>query len=921
MGSVVSMLKRKKNTKNIFTKAKNSIIRNINSNKGFIDVWDGSKIQGWYLGDIDGVAELYLDDIKYAEIKRTVYRKDLIDAKVSECPNSGFEFDLDINELRAKKCSMISIRVDGKQLVHSPKNVLAPKLRGHIDHVDENNIVGWLCDESYPNVNLLLDIYINDEKVTTIKCDTARYDLLEAGISNYKCGFSLSLSNVIDKTKINIIKFKIYKTDISAFDEVIIQSNSSKILSLVTLQNKIRTLAHGEIKNEMVWINKEVIPYLIDGLRKETVSIPDSKDLILDRTESVETDVIIPVYKGIEETINCIESVFEVSCELKFNVIVINDCSPEPELTLSLRKLAKKLPFILLENEQNLGFVQTVNRGMRVNSNHDVLLLNSDTVVTDYWLDRIVSTAYSDTTIGTVTPFSNNATICSYPKFCVDNDLPKSVSLSELSECVSNNNGVIELPTAHGFSMFIKRNTLKEVGLFDDQKWGKGYAEENDFSLRAARLGWRNVMATNAFVHHLGSVSFAEDSSAFIAKNLEKLNGIYPDYSQSVESFIKRDPIRPYRNNIAVSLMKKEVETQSQLVEEYKGSYVFVSLTIGGGTEVATNELSRIHLDNNRCVFMLVCPKPNVWELRSQTDNSVAQFHLPQDREKLLDVLKELKVAKFHIHHTIEFDKTIWSLPGELGVSYDVTLHDYYSVCPRVNLVDDTDYYCGEPGEEACNRCIKRNGVHSSSYLKFYDFDNDIRNWREFFRDRLLNAESVITPSYDTKERVNKYFNLNNIRAEYHPEPEWNYIPNTIKEDVKVINVAFLGAVGIHKGLNVLKECAEYAYKFDLPIKFTVIGYTSDDDYFKQLPNVHITGKYDRENLSDLMVSNRVHVAALFSVWPETYSYTLSEAMRNNVLIATFDLGAVVERCSEAIVFDLNESPKEILHGILSRVK
>ncbi len=87
---------------------------------------------------------------------------------------------------------------------------------------------------------------------------------------------------------------------------------------------------------------------------------------------------------------------------------------------------------------------------------------------------------------------------------------------------------------------------------------------------------------------------------------------------------------------------------------------------------------------------MLVSPKPGVWELRSQVDNSVCEYHLPKDREWLVKDLKKLKVDKFHIHHTLQFDESIWSLPEELNVGYDVTLHDYYFICPRVNLIDET---------------------------------------------------------------------------------------------------------------------------------------------------------------------------------------------------------------------------------------
>jgi len=55
---------------------------------------------------------------------------------------------------------------------------------------------------------------------------------------------------------------------------------------------------------------------------------------------------------------------------------------------------------------------------------NDVVLLNSDTVVTSGWLEKLRRCADSDPRIGTITPFSNNAEICSFPKFCHNNTLP-----------------------------------------------------------------------------------------------------------------------------------------------------------------------------------------------------------------------------------------------------------------------------------------------------------------------------------------------------------------------------------------------------------------------------------------------------------------------------------------------------------------
>src|SRR5210317_304036 len=101
-------------------------------------------------------------------------------------------------------------------------------------------------------------------------------------------------------------------------------------------------------------------------------------------------DVIIPVYRGLEETRRCLESVLATIDPAWARVVVINDGSPEPAIGQFLRELAAAHPgLVLLENEQNLGFVATVNRGMQYDIERDVLLLNSDVEVANDWLHRM----------------------------------------------------------------------------------------------------------------------------------------------------------------------------------------------------------------------------------------------------------------------------------------------------------------------------------------------------------------------------------------------------------------------------------------------------------------------------------------------------------------------------------------------------
>src|SRR5439155_2396270 len=199
-------------------------------------------------------------------------------------------------------------------------------------------------------------------------------------------------------------------------------------------------------------------------------------------------DVIVPVYGQYAETLSCLHSVLTAPQTTPHEVIVIDDAGPDRALASALDELAARRLITLIRNDRNLGFVASVNRGMALHRGRDVLLLNSDTVVHADWLDRLRRAAHADGAIGTVTPLSNNATICSYPHFVQDNNMLLDVDDPQLDrEAARVNAGVaIDIPTAVGFCVYIRRDCLDQVGPFDAERFGRGYGEENDFCLRAS---------------------------------------------------------------------------------------------------------------------------------------------------------------------------------------------------------------------------------------------------------------------------------------------------------------------------------------------------------------------------------------------------------------------------------------------------
>ena len=273
-------------------------------------------------------------------------------------------------------------------------------------------------------------------------------------------------------------------------------------------------------------------------------------------SENITVDVIVPVYRDLSLTRQCIQSVLSASQATRYELVVVDDCSPETDLKGYLASL-RDLPFVtLIENERNLGFAASVNVGMSLHPERDVVLLNSDPEVANDWLDRLRACALSRREIGTVTPFSNNATICSYPDFCRENDLPPGVVLADLDRIFRRVNAgkAVTIPTAVGFCMYIKRACLDAVGLFDAGRFENGYGEENDFSMHAENKGWSNVLCADTFVFHKGGASFQAGRAELQSRAGEVLRAIHPDYDEKVRRFIMRDPVGELRQAVDIEL-------------------------------------------------------------------------------------------------------------------------------------------------------------------------------------------------------------------------------------------------------------------------------------------------------------------------------------------------------------------------------
>jgi glycosyltransferase involved in cell wall biosynthesis/SAM-dependent methyltransferase len=426
--------------------------------------------------------------------------------------------------------------------------------------------------------------------------------------------------------------------------------------------------------------------------------------------------------------------------------------------------------------------------------------------------------------------------------------------------------------------MYIRRQCLDETGLFDADAFGKGYGEENDFCLRATAKGWKHKLACDVFVYHAGSVSFGEATARQQAA-MRVLLARHPRYSALVRQHVEADPANAYR--IAV--------TSHRIRNSGKRVFLAVTHQLGGGVAQHIDELTQL---TAATVIWLTLTPVSSSSCTLECSRSGYRFTLmlrgAAEHELLTSVVRACGAERIHIHHLLGHGAGMDRMVQDLALPYDFTVHDYYAICPQINLSDEHGKYCGEPDEASCNRCLARRPKAEAL---------DISSWRAKHA-WLLQADRVIAPSVDAADRMTRYFPQARVLAAAHPTPSLPVAvePRPLASGER-LRVAVLGVMAIHKGLELLEQCAESAARSGLPLAFSLVG--SVEGSGEAGDALTQTGRYRLDDLPALLERVAPHIVWFPARWPETFSYTLSSCLDLGLPVAAHDLGAFPSRVAD----------------------
>jgi GT2 family glycosyltransferase/glycosyltransferase involved in cell wall biosynthesis len=255
-----------------------------------------------------------------------------------------------------------------------------------------------------------------------------------------------------------------------------------------------------------------------------------------------------------------------------------------------------------------------------------------------------------------------------------------------------------------------------------------------------------------------------------------------------------------------------------------------------------------------------------------------------------------LAPAFIHIHHLIDLPDGLDRFVRASGIPYYVTLHDYFYLCPRVTLLDDGGRYSGLPDARGCNNCLRRGGAHRDMDHTYKHVWPDITRWRDKWHDLLNGACAVIAPDQAVADLYGRSFTGLPLAVRPHQGPAEATVrtePRTLPGEIRV---ALIGGLMAHKGVDAVLAMMRWAEKYDPTLRFILIGYSDQRETLRAFANFEDHGPYDAGDLSAKLAAAGCHVALFLSPWPETYSYTLSEALRHGLTPVVSDLGAPARR-------------------------
>ena len=528
-----------------------------------------------------------------------------------------------------------------------------------------------------------------------------------------------------------------------------------------------------------------------------------------------------------------------------------------------------------------------------------MVLLNSDTVVTAGWLDRLADAA-DEPDVATVTPLTSSGSICTLPRPVIDafdlyGDEPR---IDECAEFVARHSAAVrpEVITGVGFCMYVTRGALDRCGIFDEEAFGRGYGEEVDFCLRATRHGYRHLVEDTTYVHHHGAASFAEERTRRIVAASLVIHKRYPTFPEDNKRERAHEPLAVSFASLEIGLSERDSSRPHvlQLLHSPPGAL--------GGTEKHVAAL--LNALSDKFDFSVLHPVKSGFLLRTMWrrpdgTNAELEFQLPgaaRRVEATLDaeaaaalemVLDWFDFDAVHIQNLIGYSLA----PLDVLASFDgpvvCSVRDLFLACPNHSLLYRNQQACGIPEDLSyCARCLP-----VTTHLDV----EELVEFRDTLASELDSVDAWVFATQSAADYLLRAYDIHPDRIQIITHgaviPTVRHQP--VDDDLilhEPLRIAFVGRGWSKKGLHTVNHLAD-----------RLAGTAIEIHHFGELVEpasveVRVHGTYDNQFLPDLLRLAGIHVVLLPGHYAETFGHVMTESLIAGIPVIGATYGALGER-------------------------
>lgn len=809
----------------------------------------------------------------------------------------------------------------------------AANWHGSIDGFDVKVVTGWAMRDGTAD-SQRIDVYLNGKCIRrAVNASLFRPDVKAAGFGSGMYGFSLPVpSSALDQDILafslrdpadgSVFAFRFYRFDPGEIDyEASVSITASTISINCSAIEQPNMYFQIDVFIDDVWYcnghaGKKKLKFpnpsscLAPGSHFLQIRYPNG---LFSQKYSFETDFInaIEVYNAniLERKIciavlladnSCIsvewlEELFRNTPEYALYIFVqSNSAQPfMPEVKLRLKEHNCQVIKVSGDN----GYSGILETALAAADGNDIVLLSPCVSMPPRWLASLRITAHMAPDIATVAPIPEGF-LKRFPPGA--HDRVEDSAGREFFAASNFRKLGCGCPVAVKFGnfdcLYIRGEYLKEMGGLEpapdvDETAG-------NFFKKSCNAGWLNLLDTNTYVIRKNA---GHDALEHYLS--DKVNALISRQDSSLLNGLR------WQLYLASWRYRKAFHTGGQ---PFRLRVLHVLSTEAGGTPLFANDLMD-GLQHQIQAYFLKCDTVNIslYDYNNGDNKLIFSHDLDEIVDQVSHISHEynsvlaswlfaLDIDIVHIQALIWHSLDIINVARNLGCKVVFNIHDYYTLSPNLNLVDDTGDFLGK------NYVEQGSNYRTSLWSKPFPLEVPAyrRFWRKRFYRYLQQCDALAVPEINVKyiiiDGFKDFGRLNdNI---FHIIPHGAnygkfYNLSVIENKDRRFRILIPGNINYNKGMGIVLALSAYDESHENIFEFHIAGDCSIPSDSRQIIK---HGRYDYGNLAAVIDRIRPHAACFFSIWNEIWCYTLSEVWAAGVPAFALDFPTLAARMGEA---------------------